>query len=418
MQNQFDIKQNDRPEKALLIGLDTGEYDAEASMLELEELASTAGADVIGTMIQKRPTPDAALYVGSGRAQEISDFCDANDIDLIIADGELTPVQVRNLENKTDTAVIDRTALILDIFAGRAKTSEGKLQVELAQLQYRLPRLAGQGTSLSRLGGGIGTRGPGETKLETDKRHIRRRIAALERQLEAVRLRRERVHERRRKNRALSVAIVGYTNAGKSTLMNALTNAGVLEEDKLFATLDPTARQLTLPDGREIMLVDTVGLVSRLPHELVDAFRSTLEEAVWADVIVNVCDISSPECSKHMQVTADVLESLGCVGKPVINALNKCDLAPEATRFPLLGKSVFISAKTGQGLDELLKAVADSLPGKSARAKLLVPYQKGAVAGSVRKNAAVHSEEYTDGGIVMDVTADTRLLDEWKEYLI
>lgn len=418
MQNQFDIKQNDRPEKALLIGLDTGEYDAEASMLELEELASTAGADVIGTMIQKRPTPDAALYVGSGRAQEISDFCDANDIDLIIADGELTPVQVRNLENKTDTAVIDRTALILDIFAGRAKTSEGKLQVELAQLQYRLPRLAGQGTSLSRLGGGIGTRGPGETKLETDKRHIRRRIAALERQLEAVRLRRERVHERRRKNRALSVAIVGYTNAGKSTLMNALTNAGVLEEDKLFATLDPTARRLTLPDGREIMLVDTVGLVSRLPHELVDAFRSTLEEAVWADVIVNVCDISSPECSKHMQVTADVLESLGCVGKPVINALNKCDLAPEATRFPLVGKCVFISAKTGQGLDELLKAVADSLPGKSARAKLLVPYQKGAVAGSVRKNAAVHSEEYTEGGIVMDVTADTRLLDEWKEYLI
>lgn len=418
MQNQFDIKQSDRPEKALLIGLDTGEYDAEASMLELEELASTAGADVIGTMIQKRPTPDAALYVGSGRAQEISDFCDANDIDLIIADGELTPVQVRNLENKTDTAVIDRTALILDIFAGRAKTSEGKLQVELAQLQYRLPRLAGQGTSLSRLGGGIGTRGPGETKLETDKRHIRRRIAALERQLEAVRLRRERVHERRRKNRALSVAIVGYTNAGKSTLMNALTNAGVLEEDKLFATLDPTARRLTLPDGREIMLVDTVGLVSRLPHELVDAFRSTLEEAVWADVIVNVCDISSPECSKHMQVTADVLESLGCVGKPVINALNKCDLAPEATRFPLVGKCVFISAKTGQGLDELLKAVADSLPGKSARAKLLVPYQKGAVAGSVRKNAAVHSEEYTDGGIVMDVTADTRLLDEWKEYLI
>lgn len=418
MQNQFDIKQNDRPEKALLIGLDTGEYDAEASMLELEELASTAGADVIGTMIQKRPTPDVALYVGSGRAQEISDFCDANDIDLIIADGELTPVQVRNLENKTDTAVIDRTALILDIFAGRAKTSEGKLQVELAQLQYRLPRLAGQGTSLSRLGGGIGTRGPGETKLETDKRHIRRRIAALERQLEAVRLRRERVHERRRKNRALSVAIVGYTNAGKSTLMNALTNAGVLEEDKLFATLDPTARRLTLPDGREIMLVDTVGLVSRLPHELVDAFRSTLEEAVWADVIVNVCDISSPECSKHMQVTADVLESLGCVGKPVINALNKCDLAPEATRFPLVGKCVFISAKTGQGLDELLKAVADSLPGKSARAKLLVPYQKGAVAGSVRKNAAVHSEEYTDGGIVMDVTADTRLLDEWKEYLI
>lgn len=418
MQNQFDIKQNDLPEKALLIGLDTGEYDAEASMLELEELASTAGADVIGTMIQKRPTPDAALYVGSGRAQEISDFCDANDIDLIIADGELTPVQVRNLENKTDTAVIDRTALILDIFAGRAKTSEGKLQVELAQLQYRLPRLAGQGTSLSRLGGGIGTRGPGETKLETDKRHIRRRIAALERQLEAVRLRRERVHERRRKNRALSVAIVGYTNAGKSTLMNALTNAGVLEEDKLFATLDPTARRLTLLDGREIMLVDTVGLVSRLPHELVDAFRSTLEEAVWADVIVNVCDISSLECSKHMQVTADVLESLGCVGKPVINALNKCDLAPEATRFPLVGKCVFISAKTGQGLDELLKAVADSLPGKSARAKLLVPYQKGAVAGSVRKNAAVHSEEYTDGGIVMDVTADTRLLDEWKEYLI
>lgn len=414
----FQIKNNDEPEKVLLIGIDTGAYDAEESMQELEELTHTAGGQVLGQMLQKRPAADGAAYVGSGRVREIAQFCADYEIDLIIADGELTPVQVRNLEKETDTAVIDRTTLILDIFAARAKSSEGKLQVELAQLQYRLPRLSGQGTALSRLGGGIGTRGPGETKLETDKRHIRRRIAALQQQLDTVQKRRERVHVRRQKNGALTVAIVGYTNAGKSTLMNTLTHAGVLEEDKLFATLDPTARRLKLPDGRAVMLVDTVGLVRRLPHELVDAFRSTLEEAVWADVILHVCDASSPACSSHVQVTNDLLDSLGCSGKPVIQVLNKCDLAPEAARFPLVGSSVCISAKTGEGIDTLLDAIAQALPGDTVRVQLLLPFPQGATVGWLHNNAVVHGEEYREEGIWMDVTADTRMIDSIKPFLL
>lgn len=290
-------------ERAFLISLDCGEYDAESSMAELEELAKTSGAEIIGEMIQKRPAPEAATYMGKGALEEICNFCSNHNIDLIIADGELSPVQIRNIEDLTGVRVIDRTTLILDIFAGRARSSEGKLQVELAQLKYSLPRLSGKGTALSRLGGGIGTRGPGETKLETDRRHIRFRIQNLKAELDKVEKRRVAMHQRRKKNGALCVAIVGYTNAGKSTLMNRLTDAGVLQEDKLFATLDPTARKLVLPDGRQIMLVDTVGLVRRLPHQLVDAFRSTLEEAVWADVILNVCDASSDECAEHIGVT-------------------------------------------------------------------------------------------------------------------
>ena len=255
--------------------------------------------------------------------ESLADFCKQNEVDLTVADGSLTPVQARNLERALGTAVIDRTALILDIFAARARSSEGKLQVELAQLQYRLPRLGGQGNSLSRLGGGIGTRGPGESKLESDRRHIRRRITALQRELKTVQERRERMHLRRQKNRALTVALVGYTNAGKSTLMNALTDAGVLVADQLFATLDPTARRLVLPSGRQVMLVDTVGLVQRLPHELVDAFRSTLAEAAWADVILDVCDASDPACNSQMQVNAKEQDSLNWGGHRILHVQNK-----------------------------------------------------------------------------------------------
>ena len=279
----------ERPERALLVSVDTGDFDAQASIDELEELAHTAGAEVLAKMVQKRDTPDAATFIGSGRIAEIASFCRDNEVDLLIFDSELTPSQQRNVEKLTDVRVIDRTTLILDIFAARARSSEGKLQVELAQLKYALPRLGGKGTELSRLGGGIGTRGPGESKLESDRRHIHRRIDALEKQLKVVERRRVRLRERRNKNGVETVAIVGYTNAGKSTLMNTLTHAGVLAEDKLFATLDPTARALTLPDGRTVMLIDTVGLVRRLPHQLVEAFKSTLEEAVSADVILNVC---------------------------------------------------------------------------------------------------------------------------------
>lgn len=403
-------------ERAFLISLDCGEYDAESSMAELEELAKTSGAEIIGGMIQKRPAPEAATYMGKGALEEICNFCSNHNIDLIIADGELSPVQIRNIEDLTGVRVIDRTTLILDIFAGRARSSEGKLQVELAQLKYSLPRLSGKGTALSRLGGGIGTRGPGETKLETDRRHIRFRIQNLKAELDKVEKRRVAMHQRRKKNGALCVAIVGYTNAGKSTLMNRLTDAGVLQEDKLFATLDPTARKLVLPDGRQIMLVDTVGLVRRLPHQLVDAFRSTLEEAVWADVILNVCDASSDECAEHIRVTESVLSDLGCSGKPIINVLNKCD-KPTELDFDFFENSVKISAATGDGIDSLLTAIENALPKDRKRVKILLPFDKMKLSSIVR-DGTVHSEEYTENGVLYDATVNISDIKQLKDYII
>lgn len=412
------INSENKKERALLISVDTGEFDAQASIEELSELADTAGAEVIAMLVQKRPAPSAACFVGTGRLDEIASLCSANDIDIIIADAELTPVQVRNIEDAADVKVIDRTTLILDIFAGRARSAEGKIQVELAQLKYSLPRLTGQGKSLSRLGGGIGTRGPGETKLESDKRHIRRRIQYLNESLDKIEKRRQAMHIRRQKNGVEAVAIVGYTNVGKSTLMNRLTQAGVLEENKLFATLDPTARKLTLPDGRQIMIVDTVGLVRRLPHQLVDAFRSTLEEALWADAILNVCDASSEECSEHIRVTNDLLSSLGCDGKPVINVLNKCDLVPEVLDFPLIGRSVHISAATGFGIDELLSEISKALPKTRSRVTLLIPFARAGLAGELRKHGVVETEEYTENGIKITTVAENSFLDEIKDYII
>ena len=403
-------------ERAFLISLDCGEYDAESSMAELEELAKTSGAEIIGEMIQKRPAPEAATYMGKGALEEICNFCSNHNIDLIIADGELSPVQIRNIEDLTGVRVIDRTTLILDIFAGRARSSEGKLQVELAQLKYSLPRLSGKGTALSRLGGGIGTRGPGETNLETDRRHIRFRIQNLKAELDKVEKRRVAMHQRRKKNGALCVAIVGYTNAGKSTLMNRLTDAGVLQEDKLFATLDPTARKLVLPDGRQIMLVDTVGLVRRLPHQLVDAFRSTLEEAVWADVILNVCDASSDECAEHIRVTESVLSDLGCSGKPIINVLNKCD-KPTELDFDFFENSVKISAATGDGIDSLLTAIENALPKDRKRVKILLPFDKMKLSSLVR-DGTVHSEEYTENGVLYDATVNISDIKQLKDYII
>ena len=403
-------------ERAFLISLDCGEYDAESSMAELEELTKTSGAEIIGEMIQKRPAPEAATYMGKGALEEICNFCSNHNIDLIIADGELSPVQIRNIEDLTGVRVIDRTTLILDIFAGRARSSEGKLQVELAQLKYSLPRLSSKGTALSRLGGGIGTRGPGETKLETDRRHIRFRIQNLKAELDKVEKRRVAMHQRRKKNGALCVAIVGYTNAGKSTLMNRLTDAGVLQEDKLFATLDPTARKLVLPDGRQIMLVDTVGLVRRLPHQLVDAFRSTLEEAVWADVILNVCDASSDECAEHIGVTESVLSDLGCSGKPIINVLNKCD-KPTELDFDFFENSVKISAATGYGIDSLLTAIENALPKDRKRVKILLPFDKMKLSSIVR-DGTVHSEEYTENGVLYDATVNISDIKQLKDYII
>ncbi len=405
-------------EKALLISVDTGEFDAEVSINELAELADTAGAEVAGMMVQKRDSPSAATFVGSGRLYEIMQFCKNNEVDIIIADSELTPVQVRNIEDAADVKVVDRTTLILDIFAKRARSAEGKIQVELAQLKYSLPRLSGQGKSLSRLGGGIGTRGPGETKLESDRRHIRRRIQYLNENLDKIEKRRQAIHQRRQKNGVEAIAIVGYTNVGKSTLMNRLTDAGVFEENKLFATLDPTARKLTLPDGRQVMLVDTVGLVRRLPHQLVDAFRSTLEEALWADVILNVCDASSEECSEHVKVTNDLLSSLGCDGKPVINVLNKCDLVPDVLHYPLIGRSVHISAATGLGMEKLLAEITKALPKQRQKVKLLIPFSHSKIANEIRDYGIVESEEYTEQGLEITAVADISYINKIKEFVI
>ncbi len=417
-QKQPPVHPEEEREAAVLVSVDTGEFDADVSLDELEELARTAGADVRARLTQKRESPDKATCIGSGRLEELTALCENGGIPLVIFDRELTATQLRNLEEATGRRVIDRTTLILDIFAGRARSAEGRLQVELAQLQYLLPRLAGQGTALSRLGGGIGTRGPGETKLESDRRHIRRRIHSLKEQLADVERGRQLRRARRKKDGVNTVALVGYTNAGKSTLMNALTDAGVLAEDKLFATLDPTARALRLPDGRQVLLIDTVGFVRRLPHHLVDAFRSTLEEAAEADVILNICDLSSPDAAEHLSVTRTLLEELGCGDRPVIPVLNKCDkaadiLLPEAGR-----NAVRISAKTGEGLSVLLEAVAAALPPDRRRVTMLLPFKEGGLAEQCRREGAVEHDEYTSDGILLTATIGLRLLSAVEPYLL
>lgn len=407
-----------KKEVALLVSVDTGEFDAEVSIDELEELAYTAGAEVIGKVIQKKEAPEKATFVGVGKLAEIIAFITENPVDLLIFDSELSPSQQRNLERLTKVRVIDRTMLILDIFAARARTSEGKLQVELAQLKYSLPRLAGQGTALSRLGGGIGTRGPGETKLESDKRHIRRRIDKLQEELKALEKRRNQMRRRREKDGVQTVAIVGYTNAGKSTLMNALTQAGVLAENKLFATLDPTSRALILPDGRQVMLVDTVGLIRRLPHKLVEAFKSTLEEAAEATVILNVCDASDEHSAEHLEVTRELLNELGCEGKPIISVMNKCDLVGDIYSMPTFGKTVMISALKERGFEELLDAILKELPPTRRKAELLLPFSMGAIAAQIRKEGVVEEDEYRPEGLYMKATIDMLLLDKIKQFII
>ncbi len=407
----------EREERAILVCVDTGEYDAERSLDELEELAKSAGATVISRVIQKKPSFDPATVMGSGRLLEVAEFVKANDISAVIFDNELSPAQQKNVEREMDTKVIDRTTLILDIFAQRARSSEGRLQVELAQLRYRLPRLMGLGTSLSRLGGGIGTRGPGETKLESDRRHIRRRIHALEEQLEELEQRRDLLHQRRKKDGVITVAIVGYTNVGKSTLLNTLTDAGVLAQDMLFATLDPTSRALTLPDGRKVMLVDTVGLVSRLPHHLVEAFKSTLEEAVNADLILNVCDVSSPEFDNQLAVTKQVLKELGAEQVPVLTVLNKCDLV-EIPPMTIDKHTAAISAKDSIGLETLLQKIALNLPETHRRLQLLLPYDKAGLANEVRINGKVLEEDYRGDGVFLDALVDVKICHKVQDFIV
>ncbi len=408
-----------KPQRVLLVCVDTGEYDAQASLDELWELSESAGAEPVATLTQKKQRPETATYVGSGRLEEIKSFCENQDIDVLIFDCELTPTQIRNIEQATGVRTIDRTMLILDIFALRARSREGKLQVELAQLNYMLPRLTGKGIEMSRLGGGIGTRGPGETKLETDRRHIRRRMETLKEQLKDVKLRRDMLKSRRKKNGVITVAIVGYTNAGKSTLMNCLTNAGVLAEDKLFATLDPTSRALKLPNGVSVMLTDTVGLVRRLPHHLVEAFKSTLEEAAEADIILNVCDASSEEAYLHLEVTRELFESLGCTSSPIIPVLNKWDRVCERNGvFPMISGAVRISAKNGTGIDKLLEKIEENLPVKIRCVKLLIPFDKGRIAAEVREKATLLEEKYSENGIVVTALLKPDMYGRLKKYVV
>lgn len=400
--------------RAILVSADTGDYDCDASMDELAELASTAGAEEIARVIQKRDAYESATVIGEGKLDEVKELCTNLGAELLIFDCELTASQIRNIEEATDVRVIDRTMLILDIFAGRAVSREGKLQVELAQLRYRLPRLMGIGASLSRLGGGIGTRGPGETQLETDRRHIRRRIDKLSAELKELEERRGYTRNRRKKDSVQVGAIVGYTNAGKSTLLNHLTGAGVLAEDKLFATLDPTSRSIELPDGRNLLLVDTVGLIRRLPHHLVEAFKSTLEEAACADIIIHVCDASDPEAAEKADVTLKTLADLGAAEIPVVTVLNKCDKLEE--NIPENDSTVKISALKAQGIDRLLEVIAKNLPETAKRMKLLLPYAKGGLTAVIRENGKIFSEEYTENGILVDALVDKLNIKQMSEY--
>lgn len=401
----------------LLISVDTGEFDAEVSVNELKELVKTAEGETEAVIIQKRPKPDSVTFIGSGKLEEAKEICENSEIDVVICDGELTPTQGRVLEKLLKTRVIDRTVLILDIFAKNARSGEGKLQVELAQLKYSLPRLSGQGTALSRLGGGIGTRGPGETKLESDKRHIRRRIHTLEEQLKELSKRRRLHRERRKKDGIITAAIVGYTNAGKSTLLNTLADAQVLAENKLFATLDPTARSIKLPDGNEIMLIDTVGFISRLPHFLVEAFKSTLEEATNADILIILTDASDPECENQLEVTKEILKELSDEEKPMITVYNKCDIA-DSYLLPVTKNTVKISALTGVGIDSLLECIAENMPQTKKRVLLLIPFSEGKLTNEIRTSSRILKEEYRDSGVFLDAVVDVNIMYKILDYIV
>lgn len=409
-----------KPDRIMIAGLDTGEYDCEISLEELEELAHTAGGETVVKVTQKRSAPDPATCFGMGRLEEMAETVKQLDIDIAVFDNELTATQLRNIEEVLGCGVMDRTMLILDIFADRARSAEGRLQVELAKLRYRLPRLMGRGKELSRIGGGGGggagaRRGAGETQLETDRRHIRRRIETLEEQLEDLTTRRRQIRSRRKKDGIITAAIVGYTNVGKSTLLNTLTGAGVLAEDKLFATLDPTSRALLLPDGRSIMLIDTVGLVRRLPHHLVEAFKSTLEEAAHADIILNVCDATSPNAAEQQRVTMDLLADLGAEDTPVITVFNKCDLTP-AMPLPFGNNVAAISAATGEGIDDMLIKISKALPISQRRMKLMLPYAHAALENKIMEEGKILSREYTEGGILLDAMVDIKLIKQVGEF--
>ncbi len=398
------IKIEDIEEKVILVGVSEQDGDdAEDSVEELKELVKTAGAAVVGTLIQKREKIHPGTYVGTGKVAEIEELIEQTGATGIVCDDELSPAQLKNLEMMLDTKVMDRTLIILDIFAARATTSEGKIQVELAQLKYRMSRLTGLGRSMSRLGGGIGTRGPGEKKLEIDRRLINDRIAQLNRELKEVKRHREITRAKREKNQMPVVAIVGYTNAGKSTLLNHLTDAEVLEEDKLFATLDPTTRVLELPGHQEVLLTDTVGFIRKLPHHLIQAFRSTLEEARYADYIFHVVDASNPQREKQMHITYETLDDLEVKDKTIVTLFNKQDLRTDDE--PLhdfrADYTLNISAGKNEGLDELKELLAEILRENKVYIERVVPYDKAGIIQLIRKQGELISEEYVAEGIAI-----------------
>ena len=390
-------------EKVILVAVaDQDTTEAEESLDELEELVKTAGAEVAARVIQVRETPHPGTYIGKGKIDEVNALLYGTNATGIVCDDELSPAQISNLEEALDTKVMDRTLIILDIFAKRAFTREGKIQVELAQLKYRASKLTGQGRALSRLGGGIGTRGPGEKKLESDRRLIRKRITALKEELSQVEKHRELLRTGRTRGKMKTVAIVGYTNAGKSTLLNTLTGAGVLSEDKLFATLDPTTRALTLDDGQQILLTDTVGFIRKLPHNLVEAFKSTLEEAKYADYIIHVVDCSNPQAVQQMEVVYDTLQELGVQGKKTITLFNKVDVgAAIRLRDSMADHTLKVSAKTGEGLEDLKQLLGKILSEEQIYVEKLFTYQEAGKIQLIREYGQLLSEEYTDTGILV-----------------
>ena len=395
------IQTSERKEKFILVGVETGKDRMEESLTELEELLETAGGETVGRVIQNLESINKATYVGKGKVDEIRELAEELGADGIVCDDELSPAQLSNLKDELDIKVLDRTLVILDIFAAHAQTSEGKLQVELAQLKYRSSRLTGLGKNLSRLGGGIGTRGPGESKLESDRRAIRERVSQLRSEIEKVESSRETLRKHRMSDGIPVIAIVGYTNAGKSTFLNKITDAGILAEDKLFATLDPTTRSLKIPDGEEVLFTDTVGFISKLPHNLVDAFKSTLEEAKYADLILHVADASNPEVDEQMKVVYRTLEELKVTGKPVITFLNKQDKLEEERIIKDIKADAVVkgSAKTGEGIDELLSKITEILREGKVLIDTVLSYADTSKISVIRKKGQLLSEEYEGEGI-------------------
>ena len=417
MEMEFD---KPKKERAVLVGLRCHSFGMdenadEETLAELAALVETAGAETVAMTLQTRPAPDARTFIGEGKAQVVKELAEANEADLIIFDNELSPSQMRVLEEMTDKTVLDRSALILDIFAQRARTGEGKLQVELAQYQYILPRLAGLGHAMSRLGGGIGTRGPGESKLESDRRHIRRRIDKLREDLEQVRQVRAVQRRQRKKTELPLVAIVGYTNAGKSTLLNLLTDAGIEANDRLFDTLDPTTRKKRISDTQEILLSDTVGFIRKLPHHLVSAFKATLEELAYADLLLHVVDVSDPNWEIHAATVDKVIEQLGAQEIPRVMVYNKADKCDE---LPAARDGVLFSAKTGEGTEALLAAIEKALGRGKHEMHLCIPYSDGAALDVLHREGQVKSIEYGEAGTLVTVIVDDKLCGQMQKYRV